>query len=125
MLVLKRRSAECVTITHAGEQIEVFVLGHDGSGVRLGFDAPQSFVVVRSELVARSEEQRPAAQDAPGREASQDRCEGDRREGGGAKVRVPGAYPPGRAEAEGEGATLTFGNHCAQPRDTGRWATDG
>jgi len=51
MLALSRKLGEKVTIIHDGEKMEftVFEIRHGGT-VRLSFDAPKSYRIVRSEL---------------------------------------------------------------------------
>ena len=59
MLVLSRNQNERIRITHAGEELDVVVV-EVGGRVRLGFEGPQSFKVLRGELV----DPRPAMADA-------------------------------------------------------------
>ena len=47
MLVLSRKSGECILI---GDDIEVVVLGIDGDRVKLGFAAPLYVPIYRSEI---------------------------------------------------------------------------
>ena len=50
MLCLKRFPNESIEIVHAGETLVVHVVSVTGIKVLLGFDGPQSFRVLRSEL---------------------------------------------------------------------------
>lgn len=52
MLVLSRKSGECIRI---GEEIEVTVLEVQGSRVRLGFNVPSEIPVHRGEIHQRIE----------------------------------------------------------------------
>ncbi|MCX7062677.1 MAG: carbon storage regulator [Gammaproteobacteria bacterium] len=56
MLVLTKKVGESVVIDGG---IEGFVLENNGHQVRLGFNAPEEIVVVRSELLARQNTEQP------------------------------------------------------------------
>lgn len=55
MLILTRHLGKTVMI---GDAIEVCVLGVKGMQVRIGIEAPKDVVVLRQELVGRSEAER-------------------------------------------------------------------
>jgi carbon storage regulator CsrA len=55
VLILTRKTEEAVTITCPdGQAVVVRVLGIDGGNVRLGFDAPQDFKILRDNARLRS-----------------------------------------------------------------------
>lgn len=54
-LVLTRRQAEEIVIEHAGEVLCFRVTEIEGGQVKLGFNAPPSFVIHRAEVAARIE----------------------------------------------------------------------
>lgn len=54
MLILSRRTGEAILIDGG---VRIVVLGTDGSGVRLGIEAPASVGIVREEVVQRIEEE--------------------------------------------------------------------
>jgi carbon storage regulator len=54
MLILTRRTGEAILIDGG---VRVVVLGTDGSGVRLGIEAPSSIGIVREEVVQRITEE--------------------------------------------------------------------
>ncbi|MFX3631597.1 MAG: carbon storage regulator CsrA [Candidatus Pristimantibacillus sp.] len=47
MLVLKRKVGEVIRI---GDDVELYVLAVDGDVIKLGFEAPKSVQIMRSEL---------------------------------------------------------------------------
>jgi len=51
MLVLSRRPNERVIITDGNQKIEVTFVKNCGYQVRLGFDAPREWQIVREELI--------------------------------------------------------------------------
>jgi carbon storage regulator len=53
MLILTRRIGETLTI---GDDIEITVLGIRGNHLRMGVDAPESFVILREELTEQIDE---------------------------------------------------------------------
>ena len=58
MLCIGRNESETVTIRHNGETLIVGVIRRGGTGdVRLSFDGPRSFEIVRSELLLPSRTQ--------------------------------------------------------------------
>jgi carbon storage regulator len=59
MLVLRRRVGEKVTILYRGKQIEVVMLGIEGSQIKLGFDGERDFIITRSELLENMWEMEP------------------------------------------------------------------
>jgi carbon storage regulator len=61
MLVLGRRSNECVMI---GDGIRVTVLGVEGNQVRLGFEAPKDVSIHRSEIYQKIQEAKKAADES-------------------------------------------------------------
>lgn len=55
MLVLTRKLLQKVEITHNGEVLTLYVLGTNSSGnIRLGFEAPKSFSILREEAHAKN-----------------------------------------------------------------------
>jgi carbon storage regulator len=54
MLILSRRAGEAILIDGG---VRIVVLGTDGSGVRLGIEAPASVGIVREEVVQRIAEE--------------------------------------------------------------------
>lgn len=52
MLILTRKIDQSVYINVGDKLIKVIVLGVEGDRVKLGFDAGQEVVIMRSELVA-------------------------------------------------------------------------
>jgi carbon storage regulator len=50
MLVLTRKPGECI---HIGDDVHVTVVAIQGQKTRLGFDAPKSVNIMRSELIWR------------------------------------------------------------------------
>ena len=57
-MVVTRKPEEGVVIEHNGEQIRLGIVAIEGSKAKLWFDVPQSFVVLRDELVRRREAER-------------------------------------------------------------------
>ena len=56
MLVLTRRPGETIMIElPSGERIQVAVLGQKGNQIRLGIEAPADTLILREELVSRSQ----------------------------------------------------------------------
>ena len=49
MLVKARKDGQEIFITHAGEQLKVVVIESSGAGIRLGFEGPLSFEILRDD----------------------------------------------------------------------------
>jgi carbon storage regulator len=56
MLILTRKAGEAILIEGG---IRIVILGTDGSGVRVGIDAPTSIGIVREEVIQRLAEEGP------------------------------------------------------------------
>lgn len=54
MLVLARREGQKIHVRHKGETLTLTVV-EDGTLIRLGFDAPRSFEIVRDDANPREE----------------------------------------------------------------------
>lgn len=50
MLVLERKSGESIVITHGNDTIEIKVDKNNNGSVKLVFDAPKKYVILRKEL---------------------------------------------------------------------------
>ena len=50
MLVLERKSGESIVITHGNDTIEIKVDKNNNGTVKLVFDAPKKYVILRKEL---------------------------------------------------------------------------
>ena len=50
MLTLSRKEGEKITITHAGETLDVYVTLIQGNKVKLSFDGNESFEIWREEV---------------------------------------------------------------------------
>lgn len=50
MLTLGRKEGEKITIKHNGEKLEVIVTQAKNGRVRLSFDGPEEFQILRNEL---------------------------------------------------------------------------
>lgn len=50
MLTLERKENEVITITHAGETLEVYVSQIQGKSVKLSFNGSESFEIWRDEV---------------------------------------------------------------------------
>jgi len=55
MLVLSRKPDESIVLTVGNTSFELLVLGYRGDQVRLGFSAPSTVNIVRSELIDRTD----------------------------------------------------------------------
>ena len=63
MLILTRKSGESITI---GDDVKVTVVGVKGKQVRIGIDAPRSYMIHREEVyLSIQEENRRAAKESP------------------------------------------------------------
>ena len=49
MLTLERKTGEAVSITHKGETLDVIVSDIRGGSIKLSFDGPLSFAVIRDD----------------------------------------------------------------------------
>ena len=59
MLVLSRKPDESIVLTVGNTSVELLVLGYRGDQVRLGFSAPSTVNIVRSELIDRTDSASP------------------------------------------------------------------
>ena len=63
MLILTRKSNECITI---GDDIKIQIIEIKGKQVRIGIQAPKQYVIHREEVYIRiQEENRRAAEESP------------------------------------------------------------
>ena len=63
MLILTRKSGESITI---GDDVKITVVGVKGKQVRVGIDAPRSYMIHREEVyLSIQEENRRAAKESP------------------------------------------------------------
>ena len=63
MLILTRKSGESITI---GDDVKITVVGVKGKQVRIGIDAPRSYMIHREEVyLSIQEENRRAAKESP------------------------------------------------------------
>lgn len=53
MLVLERRSGESIIITNGDDTIEIKVDKYNKGAVKLVFDAPKKYVILRKELTTK------------------------------------------------------------------------
>lgn len=53
MLVLERKSGESIVITNGDDRIEIKVDKYSNGSVKLVFDAPKKYIILRKELTER------------------------------------------------------------------------
>ena len=51
MLTLNRKEGQIISITHGDETLDVYVTLIQGNNVKLSFDGPQSFEILREEII--------------------------------------------------------------------------